>query len=112
MPSGPIYKHYNVGPVVRLLADLLQEGIHNASIEAVKNQRALFTSLRINRANKVCTFKSILPNDLRPIALNSPQLGYHAFLAEARLVLEPDLDFFSGTERPLLCEERVGFFFH
>lgn len=112
MPSCSIDKHHDVGPVVSFLADFLQEAIHDASIEAIKNQRTLFAVFRVNRTNKICALESILTNDLWPIALDRPQLGYHSFLAEARLVLEPDLDFFAGTERALFREESFGFFFH
>lgn len=112
MPACSIDKHYNVSPVVYFLADFLQEAIHDASVEAIKNKRTLFAIFRVNRADKICALESILPNDLWPIALDRPQLGYHAFLAEARLVLEPDLDFFAGMERAFLGEERFGFFFH
>lgn len=94
MPARSINKHNDVNIRLSSLTNAIQKQIHDSCVNTIKDKRKLVAIFRIHRPNKIGTLESILSNDLRPLALNSPKLCYDSLLAKSGLVLKPDLDFF------------------
>ena len=91
MPSGLVDDHYTMGPGIDHRADLGQVRLHGVGITPRHDQPRALTLGRADRAKYVGPFGALVVRRTRPCSTLGPSTRDLILLADASLVLKPQL---------------------
>ena len=111
MPAGTVDNHECVNMLGKRSAEIFKEKAHDSRIQTIEQEGVLVAGPRLDSANDVGAFETVLPRQSRTTTLECPDFCYDSLLAKSSFVLEPDLDGFAGMDVLLFLEELAGFFF-
>ena len=92
VPSGAIAEQDRVGPLGDMAAHLVEMELHGFGVGEGQDQRRAGAARRADRAEQVGAFVTLVGRLARPGSAPRPLPHQAVLLADARFVLEPDLD--------------------
>ena len=98
VPAGLVEQHDRVGAGRDQYTDLLEVGLHRRRVAAGHDQPGRLGFLGTDGAEDIGGLGALVVRRTGPRATSGPAPGQSVLLADTRLVLEPDLDFGTGTE--------------
>jgi|SRR6516164_9888764 len=101
VPAGTIEDHHGMRISGDLAADLCEMMVHGGGIADRHDQRRRFAVQRADRAKQVGRGETEILWRYRPAAGLPPHPGQSVLLADASLVLKPDLDSLAACLRRL-----------
>ena len=92
MPAGAVAHQDSVRARHHLRADLREMDVHRLGVRGRHDDCGSDATFRADRAKDVGTVMAVVADHGRPRADRRPDVGVRSLLADAGLVLKPDLD--------------------
>jgi hypothetical protein len=107
VPSGAIHQQHSMGTSLDGSADLFQVQLHGMGVGIGKSQSGTSATGRADGAEQVGVLVALIGWLTRPCSPLCPLPNDAVLLANARLVLPPDLDGLVARQMPGMCLQRA-----